>query len=100
MEDILLRLDFENSKAIQSEIIILIFRMFWHKQLEGSDYLKRIKRIKYMIKISRLASLHFHRFVFSLKLITVEDAGRFLIFLFFITSLIFFLFFLILKINF
>ncbi|KAI1718361.1 condensin II non structural maintenance of chromosomes subunit domain-containing protein [Ditylenchus destructor] len=76
MDDLLMRLDFEHSNSVQQEIVLLIFKSFCPKTIEGIDFAERYKRIRFMCKKSRNASLHFHRWIYRLKLVTVEQAGN------------------------
>ena len=73
MEDVLLRLDFEHSNAVQEQIVRLIFVFFYHN-IGTIDYIERFNRIRYMCKISRTSSLHFHRHIYRLKLLQIKDA--------------------------
>lgn len=75
MEDLLLRLDFEQSRMVQNQIVKLILRPYIPQHLEGIDYLERFKRIHHMCKISSTASRHFHHLIYPLGLISIEIAG-------------------------
>jgi len=74
LEDLLLRLDFEHSNLVQEQIVRLIFDFFCHRQIGVIDYVERFNRIRYMCKISRTSSLHFHRLIYRLELISIKEA--------------------------
>jgi len=74
MEDLLLRLDFENSTDVQAQLVRLLFRSYCPALIEGVDYINRFRRVRHMCSISRNASLNLHRLIYPMKLVTIEQA--------------------------
>uniref|UniRef100_A0A183C355 Condensin-2 complex subunit G2 n=1 Tax=Globodera pallida TaxID=36090 RepID=A0A183C355_GLOPA len=72
--DCFLRLDYEPSAQIQAQIVRCLFFPLCLRMVKGIDLLERFKRIYFMCKHSRLASLHFHRLVYALGLMPINEA--------------------------
>uniref|UniRef100_A0A915DLV9 Uncharacterized protein n=1 Tax=Ditylenchus dipsaci TaxID=166011 RepID=A0A915DLV9_9BILA len=54
MDEMLRRLDFEHSTAVQSQIVMLVYKSFSPRLVEGIDYIERFKRIRYMSELATM----------------------------------------------
>lgn len=73
MADILARLDVDPSEEMQSAIVNLIYKTFIPTQTLNADV--QYRRIAEMARHSRLAALNFHRFIYTNKHMSMEEAG-------------------------
>ncbi|KAL3098414.1 hypothetical protein niasHS_003767 [Heterodera schachtii] len=83
LPDCFLRLDYEPSAQIQAQIVRCLFATLCPRLVEAmkhhidrfnDNFSGRFKRIYFMCKHSRLASLHFHRLVYPLGLMPISEA--------------------------
>lgn len=79
IEKIMGCLEAETSESVKKEIVQLVFTSFFQKDENANETLKRLN---YLSKYGRNAALTFYRLILPLKLISVEDAGILIIFLY------------------
>ncbi|CAI4222615.1 unnamed protein product [Auanema sp. JU1783] len=71
MEHILARLEVETSEAVRKEIVPLLFRSFYPSDVDQNE---KLRRVGILIKHGRVAALTFHRLLYELNLLSVEES--------------------------